>query len=491
MKLRTNFKIIIFIYLLTLVILIWLRIKTLRQARYFFQQYNYAIDYLTTVIDRDGLFYNAILQEDTVKNYLEAIENWERAYKKIKDGIACQLLVRNNEHMRQEIEKLDSLYDILNKRIENFKGKYPGKQIDVNNREEFIKNFLPIISNIDLETKQVVTIFMDYTNVQHKRFMDENTLLFIFIVFSFFFAALVGIYSIILLNKDIKAIGETVKDLDKVNLYSEFKDVKTKEFRCISRRLNKAIEVLREKILKSLKFIEQVHYITEGLNSSAQDVSKSAESEAQAANKLSSIIEEISLQLDRNLENVALSSQITDRFSKAVSEIKENIASIADYIKSIDERVEVITRIANKIDFLAIKTSIEAARASTSSEGFQVIADEIRSLANSTQQAAEQITGLIKIGVVHINGVIQQSEQAFEDVDRLIQFIDTVSLSFSEQAQIIDEIKMSIFDMSKSSQEHVELAANLVKTAEYLRKNSLYLKDMLKEFKEFKENKHG
>ena len=484
MKLRTNFKIIIYLYLLSLIILIWLRLSTMKQANNFFSQYNHMIQYLNTLIGRDELVYSVILQKDTVKDYIAILENLVHMYNDIKSDQTCIYLVNSNDMMKRKMSILDSLYKDLEQEIEVFKNNYPDNKLVKANSGEFIHKFLPLIYRIDLESKQVVAIFTDYTNKLQYKFMKVNTYFFIFIVFNFLIATLIAIYSILLLNKDIKSIGETAKDLDKINLYSEFRNVKTAEFRCISERLNRAMEVLREKILKSLKFVEQVHFITEGLNSSAQDVSKSAESEAKAAEKLTAIIEEFSLQLDNNLENVALSSQITDRFSKAVGEIKENIASISDYIRSIDERVGIITRIANKIDFLAIKTSIEAARAGASSEGFQVIADEIRSLANNTQQAAEQITGLIKIGVVHIEGVIQQSQQAFEDVDRLIQFIETVSLSFSEQAQIIDEIKSSIFEMSKSSQEHVELASNLVKTAEYLKKNSLYLKDMLKAFKE-------
>ena len=75
--------------------------------------------------------------------------------------------------------------------------------------------------------------------------------------------------------------------------------------------------------------------------------------------------------------------------------VTEAIDGLADKSKQIGAIVETITGIAEQTNLLALNTAIEAARAGEQGRGFAVVAEEVRKLAEESQEAAAQIARLI------------------------------------------------------------------------------------------------
>src|SRR5262249_23258561 len=117
----------------------------------------------------------------------------------------------------------------------------------------------------------------------------------------------------------------------------------------------------------------------------AEEASTGVQTVASAAEELTSSIGEINRQ-------VAQSARVTE---KAVNDARQTdgiVRALADGAQRIGQVVELISSIAGQTNLLALNATIEAARAGDAGKGFAVVASEVKSLANQTAKATEEIS---------------------------------------------------------------------------------------------------
>jgi methyl-accepting chemotaxis protein len=120
------------------------------------------------------------------------------------------------------------------------------------------------------------------------------------------------------------------------------------------------------------------------------------------------------------------------------------VASLETSSKEIGSILNVIKEVAEQTNLLALNAAIEAARAGEHGRGFAVVADEVRSLANRTQQSAEQIQQMV-------NTLQQNTREATTVMSREKQKAEEVSVHTQEATASIQKIVESmnkIGDMS-------------------------------------------
>lgn len=180
--------------------------------------------------------------------------------------------------------------------------------------------------------------------------------------------------------------------------------------------------------------------------SAAQQASSNAQMVASAAEELSSSVREITGQTNQSSAAARDAVTRTDNASN-------DVAQLVDAAEKIGEVVKLINEIAEQTNLLALNATIEAARAGDAGRGFAVVASEVKSLANQTAKATQEISDQVS-GMQHATGL---AVKAMNEIKGIIGDIEATSVSIAtaveEQDASTQEIARNVAEVSTGTEE--------------------------------------
>jgi methyl-accepting chemotaxis protein len=218
------------------------------------------------------------------------------------------------------------------------------------------------------------------------------------------------------------------------------------------------------------------------VTSSSQQSAEGAREQAAAIEETSSALEQTAIMVKQNAAGASKADSIMkdtgavvreaatsmDTLTKSMSEITEASHETQKIINTIDE-------IAFQTNLLALNAAVEAARAGEAGAGFAVVAGEVRNLAMRSAEAARNTAGLIEGTVKKIQDgsqIVEKTGAAFEKVSTSVGkaegLVGEIASASREQDQRIEQIRFSITQLDKTTQQNAANAQGTASAAEKL-----------------------
>ena len=183
----------------------------------------------------------------------------------------------------------------------------------------------------------------------------------------------------------------------------------------------------------------------------SEEASSNVQTVASSAEELSASITEISRQISD-------SNQIAGRAEIDADKANEAVTGLADAGQRIGDVVSLIKDIAEQTNLLALNATIEAARAGEAGKGFAVVASEVKSLANQTAKATEEIAAQVSGMQSATGGTVESIEGITLVIKQISQNATAVASAVEEQNAATQEISRSIQEAASGTQ---EVASNI------------------------------
>ncbi|MCE5285202.1 MAG: methyl-accepting chemotaxis protein [Pelosinus sp.] len=187
------------------------------------------------------------------------------------------------------------------------------------------------------------------------------------------------------------------------------------------------------------RFVEQISASIGQVAQNAAGVSVTAEKTSTAANEGEKAIE-------KAVNQMAIIEQKTMNTAKVIGELEEKS-------RQIGQIVEAISSIAGQTNLLALNAAIEAARAGAQGRGFAVVAEEVRKLAEQSQEATKEIASLIEEVQQKTSNAVLFMSEGRKEVTLGSEVVGVAGKSFQDILLMIREISGQLGEISAAIQE--------------------------------------
>ncbi|MBM6551423.1 methyl-accepting chemotaxis protein [Marinomonas ostreistagni] len=298
--------------------------------------------------------------------------------------------------------------------------------------------------------------------------------------------------------KPLSSIITCVQQIGNGNLAYRFPDKVSKHSNNETHILQVAVQTMRDDLLNLIHAIEQtgqelvqssnkISEVNSHLTHSAKQSTGSSMEVASAIEQVSASTEEVANSAIAVSEQSTTVNDITAQGYQSVQQVETTISNLsssferaAQTIKEVESStsnigqvVEVINGIAEQTNLLALNAAIEAARAGEQGRGFAVVADEVRVLAQRTQQSTEEIQNVVsnlqqssRSAVVTMQDGRDQVTLSVEQASQAGNLLNQISVSMNHVAEGIANVAASTEEQSVAATQIQGNAEQLFQAAE-------------------------
>ena len=277
-------------------------------------------------------------------------------------------------------------------------------------------------------------------------------------------------------NKDvIERIGSTARRVASGDLTARLKTEGDATAKSESNEIFSSLTLMSTSLLEIVKQVRtSADHIAHGSHDIAAgyaDLSQRTEEQASTLEETAASMEELSATVKVNADHCRQASdraegtgQRAEEAGQSMQRMTATMARIESGSKKMAEIIALIEGIAFQTNILALNAAVEAARAGEQGRGFAVVATEVRSLAQRSAQAAEEIKTLIGDTTTEIAQGANLAAEVQQAVDRAVsgiqdvsQLIEAIAAASQEQHTGVQEIGKALSQLESVTQRNAAL----------------------------------
>jgi len=250
--------------------------------------------------------------------------------------------------------------------------------------------------------------------------------------------------------------------------------------------LVRSTENLQEKMASMVNDLQEETKLllneSENMQNVSQEYSQGGVELVTSLEEISSSMEEMVSTIEQNTDSATQAGQISRNLVQQMNAVGDASNEDLAVMRTIADKINVITEIALQTNILALNAAVEAARAGEHGKGFAVVAAEVRRLAERSKVASEEIIALSSGGVESTQKSASLIKELKEQVVKTGELVEETVAASMEQRNGANQINSAIQQINNLAQSSAHADEIILNTANKLNDQANRIKEELDYF---------